>query len=57
MNLLTIPDMIQKFGSQGVKVGLSDHSMHVETVIAAVAMGAKVVEKHFTRPSAKEGLS
>jgi N-acetylneuraminate synthase/pseudaminic acid synthase len=48
MNLLTIPDMIQKFGPQGIKIGLSDHSMNTETVIAAVALGAKVVEKHFT---------
>jgi N-acetylneuraminate synthase/pseudaminic acid synthase len=48
MNLLTIPDMIQKFGLQGVKIGLSDHSMHIETVVAAVALGARVVEKHFT---------
>ncbi|MDR2645774.1 MAG: pseudaminic acid synthase [Holosporaceae bacterium] len=48
MNLLTIPDMIQKFGPQGVKIGLSDHSMYIETAVAAVALGAKVVEKHFT---------
>jgi len=48
MNLLTIPDMIQRFGTQGVKIGLSDHSMNNETVIAAVALGARVIEKHFT---------
>lgn len=45
MNLLTIPDMINKFG---VTIGLSDHSMNIETVVAAVALGAKVIEKHFT---------
>lgn len=44
MNLLTIPDMIQKFG---VTVGLSDHTMSLSTPIAAVALGARVIEKHF----------
>lgn len=48
MNLLTIKDMISRFGPQGVKIGLSDHSMSIEPVVAAVALGAKVIEKHFT---------
>jgi N-acetylneuraminate synthase/pseudaminic acid synthase len=55
MNLLTIQDMIRRFGSQGVTIGLSDHSMHVETAVAAVALGAKVVEKHFTLDRALGG--
>ena len=46
MNLLTIKDMIERFGPQGVRVGLSDHSMSIEPVVAAVALGAKVIEKH-----------
>ncbi len=44
MNLLTIPDMIQRFG---VSVGLSDHTMSLSAPIAAVALGARVIEKHF----------
>ncbi len=48
MNIRTISDMYEKFGSQGVKIGLSDHSMNNETCIAAVALGATVIEKHFT---------
>lgn len=44
VNLLTIPDMKQRFG---VKVGLSDHTMGSVVPLAAVALGATVVEKHF----------
>ena len=43
-NLLTIPDMRQRFG---VKVGLSDHTEGATVPMAAVAIGAEVVEKHF----------
>jgi pseudaminic acid synthase len=43
-NLLTIFDMKEKFG---LPIGLSDHTMDDISVIAAVAMGAKVIEKHF----------
>ena len=43
-NLLTIPNMKEIFG---VKVGLSDHTMGSSAAIAAVALGATVLEKHF----------
>jgi pseudaminic acid synthase len=44
MNLLTIPDMQKRFKTI---VGLSDHSIGYAAAIAAVSLGARVVEKHF----------
>ena len=45
MNLRTIPEMSGHFD---LPVGLSDHSMGHDVAVAAVALGACVVEKHFT---------
>ena len=40
---------MQKIGEKfDVAVGYSDHTIGLETAIAAVALGAKVIEKHFT---------
>lgn len=44
-NLATIPDMITRFG---VVTGLSDHTLDNTTAIAAVALGASIIEKHMT---------
>lgn len=55
MNIATISDMLVRFGSQGVKVGLSDHSFALEGVVVAVALGASVIEKHFTLDRALGG--
>ena len=43
-NLMTMVDMKQFYG---VKVGLSDHTMGYDVAVAAVALGATLVEKHF----------
>lgn len=43
-NILTIPDMEKRFGC---KVGLSDHTTGNIAACTAVALGAKVIEKHF----------
>jgi len=45
MNLLTIPELMRRFG---VPVGLSDHTRGIAISVAAVALGACIIEKHLT---------
>ena len=52
-NILTIPHLRELFGCE---TGLSDHTMGVGVSVAAVALGASVVEKHFTLSRAEGGV-
>ena len=52
-NILTIPHLRELFGCE---VGLSDHTMGIGVSVASVALGATVIEKHFTLTRADGGV-
>ena len=52
-NILTIPEMRSRYGCE---IGISDHTMGIGVSVAAVALGATVVEKHFTLQRADGGV-
>ena len=52
-NILTIPHMRELFGCN---VGLSDHTIGIGAAVASIALGATVIEKHFTLVRADGGV-
>jgi pseudaminic acid synthase len=52
MNLRTIPELARRFD---VPAGLSDHTMGIEVPVAAVALGACIIEKHLTLSRSEPG--
>lgn len=52
-NLITLPHLKALFNCQ---VGISDHTMGIGAALAAVALGARVIEKHFTLSRADGGV-
>ncbi len=52
-NLVTIPHLSDLFGCQ---VGISDHTLGIGASVASVALGGRVVEKHFTLSRAEGGV-
>ena len=52
LNLKTIQLLKKKFN---LKTGFSDHSMGIEASIAAVSIGAEMIEKHFTMNNGDKG--
>ncbi len=52
VNLRSMQTIADRFG---VKVGYSDHTLGIEVDIAAAAMGANIIEKHFTLDKSMEG--
>ena len=52
MNLRTIPELARRFG---VPMGLSDHTMGTAVPVAAVALGASIIEKHITLSRSEPG--
>ncbi len=55
MQDVNLKAMLQIKSQTGVRVGYSDHTLGIEVPVAAVALGAEVIEKHFTLDKNMEG--
>lgn len=53
IHLMTIPDLRKRFD---VEVGLSDHTLGIGVAVASIALGATLIEKHFTLDRAEGGV-
>lgn len=53
LNLRSVPYLAERYG---VEVGYSDHAVGINVSLAAVALGARVVEKHFTLDKTMTGI-
>ena len=53
INLLVLPEMKKRYPE--AIIGLSDHTKSCTTVLGAITLGAKIIEKHFTDSNQREG--